>query len=144
MWVYMNRKWCMKSKWAKHNQLNVYCTAAIEGLESSPGWGCVTSAPKIMVGLSLTRGIRLESASTRTVFLPPTLTFIFKATLARYCLLILKTCFVKQHWDTIPRSVSQILFKSPTNNQKQAGIDLTYHTNQEATQYPHKFTRLHK
>jgi len=47
-------------------------TAAMEGLESSPGWGWVTSAPNIMVGLSLTRGILLAKASTSTVFLPPT------------------------------------------------------------------------
>lgn len=47
-------------------------TAAMEGLESSPGWGCVTSAPKMIVGLSLTRGILLVKASTSTVFLPPT------------------------------------------------------------------------
>ena len=68
----------------------------------------------MIVGRSLTSGIRLDKASTRTVFLPPTLTLIFKATFARYCLLILKTCFVKQHCETIPRSVSQILFKSPS------------------------------
>ena len=72
-------------------------TAAIEGLESSPGCGCVTSAPNIIVGMSLTRGMRRDSASTSTVFLPPTFTFIFNATLARYCLLILYTCLVKQH-----------------------------------------------
>ena len=44
----------------------------MEGLESSPGCGWVTSAPNIMVGLSLTRGILLVKASTSTVFLPPT------------------------------------------------------------------------
>ena len=93
-------------------------TAAMDGLESSPGWGCVTSAPKIIVGLSLTRGIRRERASTSTVFLPPTFTLIFNATLARYCLLSLKTCFVRQHWETIPRSVSQIRFKSPVKRSK--------------------------
>ncbi|MFS7962154.1 hypothetical protein Hanom_Chr08g00723321 [Helianthus anomalus] len=71
--------------------------AAMEGLESSPGWGCVTSAPKMIVGTSLTLGILLEIASRRTVFLPPTFTLIFKATFARYCLLILNTCFVRQH-----------------------------------------------
>jgi hypothetical protein len=47
-------------------------TAAIEGLVSSPGCGCVTSAPKMIVGMSLTSGILLESASTKTVFRPPT------------------------------------------------------------------------
>jgi hypothetical protein len=47
-------------------------TAAMEGLESSPGCGWVTSAPNIMVGLSLTRGILLDKASKSTVFLPPT------------------------------------------------------------------------
>lgn len=47
-------------------------TAAIEGLESSPGCGCVTSAPKIIVGLSLTWGILLSNASLKTVFRPPT------------------------------------------------------------------------
>jgi hypothetical protein len=53
-----------------HNSATL--TAAMEGLESSPGWGWVTSAPNIMVGLSLTRGILLAKASTSTVFLPPT------------------------------------------------------------------------
>lgn len=54
--------------------LNIFqLTAAIEGLLSSPGWGWVTSAPNMIVGLSVTRGIRLDNASTRTVFLPPTL-----------------------------------------------------------------------
>lgn len=47
-------------------------TAAIEADESSPGGGWVTSAPNIIVGLSVTRGIRLLRASARTVFLPPT------------------------------------------------------------------------
>lgn len=47
-------------------------TAAMEGLKSSPGWGWVTSAPKIIVGMSLTRGILLDKASTSIVFLPPT------------------------------------------------------------------------
>jgi hypothetical protein len=42
-----------------------------------------------------------------------TLTFILSATFARYCLLILKTCLVRQHWETNPRSVSQILLRSP-------------------------------
>lgn len=46
-------------------------TAAIEGLESSPFSGWVTSAPNIMVGMSLTNGILQLRASTRTVFLPP-------------------------------------------------------------------------
>jgi len=53
-----------------HNRASL--TAAMEGLESSPGWGWVTSAPKIIVGTSLTRGILLVKASTSTVFLPPT------------------------------------------------------------------------
>ncbi len=48
------------------------CTAAIEGMESSPGCGCVTSAPKMIVGISLTKGILLVRASTKTVFRPPT------------------------------------------------------------------------
>jgi len=47
------------------------CTAAIEGLESSPFSGWVTSAPNIIVGMSLTNGILQLTASTRTVFLPP-------------------------------------------------------------------------
>ena len=81
---------------------------------SSSLW--VTSAPKIIVDLSLTKGMRRESASTSTVFLPPTLTLIFKATFARYYLLILKTCLVKQHCETSPRSVSQIRSRSPTQN----------------------------
>lgn len=85
----------------------------MDGLESSPGWGWVTSAPKIIVGRSLTRGIRREIASTSTVFLPPTFTFILRDTLAKYCLLILNTCLVKQHCETMPRSVSQIRFRSP-------------------------------
>jgi len=46
-------------------------TAAIEGLESSPFSGWVTSAPKIMVGMSLTNGILQLTASRSTVFLPP-------------------------------------------------------------------------
>ena len=92
----------------------LYHTAAVEGRESFPGWGWVTLAPKIIVGRSLTSGIRLDKASTRTVFIPPTLTLIFKATFARYCLVILKTCFVKQYCETIPRPVSQILFRSPS------------------------------
>jgi hypothetical protein len=46
-------------------------TAAIEGLESSPGCGWVTSAPKIIVGVSLRRGILLFRASSNTVFRPP-------------------------------------------------------------------------
>lgn len=46
-------------------------TAAIEGLESSPGCGWVTSAPKIIVGVSLRRGILLFRASSSTVFRPP-------------------------------------------------------------------------
>jgi hypothetical protein len=47
-------------------------TAAMEGLLSSPGCGWVTSAPNMMVGLSVTKGMRLDTASTSTVFLPPT------------------------------------------------------------------------
>jgi hypothetical protein len=46
-------------------------TAAMDGLESSPVSGCVTSAPKMIVGMSLTNGILQLSASTSTVFLPP-------------------------------------------------------------------------
>lgn len=46
-------------------------TAAIEGPESSPGCGWVTSAPKIIVGMSDRRGIRLWIASSNTVFRPP-------------------------------------------------------------------------
>lgn len=46
-------------------------TAAIDGRESSPDSGWVTSAPKIMVGMSLTSGILDRKASKRTVFLPP-------------------------------------------------------------------------
>jgi hypothetical protein len=45
---------------------------AMEGLESSPGCGCVTSAPNMMVGMSLTNGILHESASTKIVFRPLT------------------------------------------------------------------------
>lgn len=51
-------------------------TAAIEGLVSSPFSGWVTSAPNIMVGMSLTRGILQLIASRRTVFLPPICTKI--------------------------------------------------------------------
>ena len=47
-------------------------TAAIDGLESSPGCGWVTSTPNIIVRLSLTKCILLDSASTKTMFLPPT------------------------------------------------------------------------
>ena len=47
-------------------------TAAIDGLKSSPGCGWVTSAPNIIVGLSLTKGILLDNASTKRVFLPKT------------------------------------------------------------------------
>ena len=50
----------------------VQLTAAMEGLLSSPGWGWVTSAPNMIVGLSVTRGMHLDTASARTVFLPPT------------------------------------------------------------------------
>lgn len=46
-------------------------TAAIDGLESSPDSGWVTSAPKIIVGMSLTKGILQVKASKSTVFLPP-------------------------------------------------------------------------
>ena len=44
----------------------------MEGLLSSPGWGWVTSAPNMMVGLSVTKGMHLDTASASTVFLPPT------------------------------------------------------------------------
>ena len=44
-----------------------------------------------------------------------TLTLIFRETFAKYCLLILKTCFVKQHCDISPKSVSQIRLMSPEN-----------------------------
>jgi len=47
-------------------------TAAIDGEESSPGWGCVTSAPNIIVGRSVTRGIFLCKASFNTVLRPST------------------------------------------------------------------------
>lgn len=46
-------------------------TAAIEGLESSPGCGWLTSAPKIMVGMSVRTGMFLAIASSKTEFLPP-------------------------------------------------------------------------
>jgi hypothetical protein len=46
-------------------------TAAIDGLESSPVSGCVTSAPNIIVGMSLTKGMLQLIASRSTVFLPP-------------------------------------------------------------------------
>lgn len=46
-------------------------TAAIDGQESSPVSGWVTSAPKIIVGMSLTKGILELIASKSTVFLPP-------------------------------------------------------------------------
>ena len=49
-------------------------TAAIEALVSSPGAACVTSAPKMIVGRSVKRGIFLWMASNRTVFLPPAFT----------------------------------------------------------------------
>jgi len=44
----------------------------MEGLLSSPGWGCVTSAPNIIVGTSDTWGILLANASFNIVFVPPT------------------------------------------------------------------------
>lgn len=47
-----------------------------------------------------------------------TLTLIFRETLARYCLLTLKTCFVRQHWDIKPRSVSHILLRSPEHEKQ--------------------------
>lgn len=126
----------------------------MEGLESSPFSGWVTSAPNIIVGISLTNGILQLIASMRTVFLPPiwikkwdyipnsvgckrktdekseddlhyhlqmvftdfiTLTLIFKETLAKYCLLVLNTCFVRQHCDIKPKSVSHILLRSPAS-----------------------------
>jgi hypothetical protein len=43
----------------------------MEGLLSSPGSGWVTSAPNMMVGQSVTKGMRLDTASASTVFLPP-------------------------------------------------------------------------
>lgn len=46
-------------------------TAAIDGLQSSPDSGWVTSAPNIIVGMSLTKGILQRKASSSTVFLPP-------------------------------------------------------------------------
>ena len=55
----------------KSRQMDHKRTAAIEGLESSPFSGWVTSAPNIIVGMSLTNGILQLTASTRTVFLPP-------------------------------------------------------------------------
>ena len=81
-------------------------------------WACIcwsppASAPKIIVGQLLTKGIHCESASTSTVFPLPTFTLIFNTTFARYCLVNLKTRFVKQHWETGPRSISHILFRSP-------------------------------
>jgi hypothetical protein len=142
-------------------------TAAMEGLVSSPGCGWVTSAPKMIVGMSLTSGIRRESASTRTVFRPPTwlktakhsrtqimqtmwvknillllqwmkihscmklkekwsytLTLIFNATFAKYCLLILNTCLVKQHCETTPILVSHCFFRSPTWNSRSVPFTL--------------------
>ena len=47
-------------------------TAAIDGDISSPGDGCVTSAPNIIVGLSVNRGILRSNAFSSTVFRPPT------------------------------------------------------------------------
>ena len=50
---------------------------------------------------------------------------ILSETFAKYCLLILKTCFVKQHCVINPKSVSQIRLMSP------AEIGLQYNTVQE-------------
>ena len=48
-------------------------TAAIDADESSPATGWVTSAPKMIVGTSETKGIPLGSkALSSTVFRPPT------------------------------------------------------------------------
>jgi hypothetical protein len=61
-----------RSYWTRSMNEIVQLTAAMEGLLSSPGWGWVTSAPNIIVGLSVTKGMHLDTASASTVFLPPT------------------------------------------------------------------------
>ena len=47
-------------------------TTAIDDAESSPGGGCVTSAPKMIVGTSDTNGMPFRTkAFSRTVLRPP-------------------------------------------------------------------------
>lgn len=65
----------------------------------------------------------------KAIKLISTLTLILSETFAKYCLLILKTCFVKQHCDIKPKSVSQIRLMSP------AKIELRCNT---------KYKRIHK
>jgi hypothetical protein len=62
----------------------------MDDAESSPGGGCVTSAPKMIVGTSDTNGMPLRTnARSRTVLRPPTcfsekncyiLTFLYERT----------------------------------------------------------------
>ena len=45
----------------------------MDDAESSPGGGCVTSAPKMIVGTTDTKGMSLRTkAHSRTVLRPPT------------------------------------------------------------------------
>lgn len=53
-------------------KIDMIPTAAIDGETSSPGDGWVTSAPNIIVGLSVNRGILRSNAFSSTVFRPPT------------------------------------------------------------------------
>ena len=84
-------------------------TAAMDGLLSSPACGCVTSAPMMIVGRSLTRGILLKMASFKTVFLPPTLTLILRDRFSRYCLFSFCACLGLQHWETHPSKIERVL-----------------------------------
>jgi hypothetical protein len=58
-----------------------------------------------------------------------TLTLIFRARFARICLFILKTCFVQQHCETIPRSISQTRFKSPSISKETSNVNRELHNN---------------
>jgi hypothetical protein len=64
-------------------------------------------------GRKTVRQLMIQVLLNDVVWRKFTLTFILRATFARYCLLILKTCLVRQHWETNPRSVSHILLRSP-------------------------------
>jgi hypothetical protein len=64
--------WCRQEQPLNIEYEIVGLTAEMEGLLSSPGWGWVTSAPNMIVGLSVSKGMHLDTASARTVFLPPT------------------------------------------------------------------------
>jgi hypothetical protein len=118
-------------------------TAAIEAEESSPAAGCVTSAPKMIVGVSETNGSFFITALSRTVLRPPTwyrsiyaytyISRIIECTTKMGLLelpmsaltftLILRATFSKywwfildlglMHWDTMSSSVSHNLLICP-------------------------------